>query len=92
MIGYSQVNLIDMIKQIGEDSTKAKLADFSCPLNIDVEEFLKLKAIEFAKQHIAATHLVFTSYKDAVVLVGYFTLASKIIAVYKRNLSSAKKS
>jgi hypothetical protein len=87
MIGYSQVNLIGMIKQIGEDSTRAKLTDFSCPLSIDVEEFLKFKAIEFAKQHIAATHLVFSSYKDAMVLVGYFTLASKTIAIYKKNLS-----
>lgn len=84
MTGYSQINLFDMIAQIGEDRTKTILADFSCPLNCDVEEFLKLKAIEFAKQQIAATHLVFAPFKGSPALVGYFTLASKIIVIYKK--------
>lgn len=86
--GYSQVNLFDMIKQLGEDRTQSILSDFSCPLNKDVEDFLRSTSVEFAKQRIAATHLVFASYKNSQVLIGYFTLASKAIVVYKSGLSN----
>ena len=47
MSGYIGVNLKDMIEQIGEVETKAILSDFSCPLNPDVEKYLKHTAIEF---------------------------------------------
>ncbi|HHX73897.1 MAG TPA: N-acetyltransferase [Firmicutes bacterium] len=87
MNGYFQVNLISLIEQIGEDKTQEILTDFSCPMNIDVEEFLKDKAVLFAQQQISATHLIFTSYKNSTVLVGYYTLAPKIIAVNRRCLS-----
>nr|WP_202943867.1 N-acetyltransferase [Natranaerobius thermophilus] len=77
-----------MINELGEDRVKSILSEFYCPLNIDVENFLRSgKAIEFAKQRIAATHLVFTSYKDSPVIVGYFTLASKVIVISKKSLS-----
>lgn len=52
---YLRVNIEDMIEIYGEDKTKSILADFSCPLNRDVENFLKFKAIEFSKQSIAKT-------------------------------------
>jgi len=77
-----------MINEVGEDRVKSILTNFSCPLNKDVESFLRNgNAIEFAKQRIAATHLVFASYKGSLVLIGYFTLASKVIVIDKRALS-----
>jgi len=76
-----------MISEIGEDRVKAILSDFSCPLNKDVEFYIRDKAIVFAKQGWAATHLVFASYKDTLVLVGYFTLVTKVIMIYKANMS-----
>lgn len=76
-----------MLKHIGEDRTKSILSNFMCPQNKDVDEFLKYKAIEFSKQGIAITFLVFASYKGNNVLVGYFTLATKTIAIYKTSLS-----
>jgi hypothetical protein len=81
MTGYKIVNLKILVEEAGEDFAKQILSSFSCPLNQDVEVFLKLKAIEFAKQGLSQTHLVFTSYKQENVLVGYFTLASKYITV-----------
>jgi len=87
--GYLQVNLMEMIEQIGEDRTDAILSGFSSGgLNDDVEDFLKEKAIVFAKQGWAATHLVFASYKSETVLVGYYTLASKYITISKNNIHS----
>lgn len=65
MTGYGLVNLKDMVQELGEERTKEILSEFSCPMNKDVEFFLHCKAIEFAKQGIAQTQLVFTSYKDA---------------------------
>ncbi|MBR0355576.1 MAG: N-acetyltransferase [Oscillospiraceae bacterium] len=87
MTGYKKVNLKLFMEEFGEEFVKSCLSAFSCPLNLDVEEFLRLKAIDFAKQNWAQTHLVFASYKEEPVLVGYFTLASKYISVSARNLS-----
>lgn len=88
MTGYIQINLATMIEQVGEEKVKSILSDFYCPLNKDVEIFLKNKAIEFAKQRISSTYLVMASYKQEYILVGYYTLANKFITVYKDNLKS----
>lgn len=87
MIGYKIVNLAVFVEEIGEDAVKEILSDFSCPLNKDVEYFLKHKAMDFAIQGWAQTHLVFASYKKEPVLVGYFTLANKYIRVGSKFLS-----
>ena len=88
MTGYIQVNLNNMLKELGENRVKDILSDFVCPLNYDIEYFLHNKAIEFAKQGLARTHLVFASYKDEPVLVGYFTLAIKSFTLKKNALSN----
>lgn len=87
MSGYIQINLKDIIDELGEDRTKAILADFSCPANKDVEYFLKQKSIEFSKQGLASTFLVFTSYKKQNRIVGYYALATKTINIKKNILS-----
>lgn len=86
MTGYGLVNLKDMIQELGEGRTKEILSEFSCPLNKDVEFFLHCKAIEFARQGIAQTQLVVTSYKDKPVLVGYFTLSNKVLEIPRKNI------
>lgn len=71
-----------MLTGIGEDKTKTILSSFSCAhLNKDVDYFLHHKAIEFSKQGITKTHLVFTQYKDEVVLVGYYALTPKYVMI-----------
>ena len=87
MTGYGLVNLKEMIQEVGEERTKEVLSTFSCPLNKDVEYFLHSKAIEFAKQGIAQTQLVFTSYKGEPVLVGYFTLSNKVLEIPRKSVS-----
>lgn len=88
-IGYNQMLLSDVVSVLGEDRTQEQiLSHFSCPHNADVERFLKKSAIPFSKQSIAATHLVFTSYKGKNVLTGYYTCANKYINIPRNVLSS----
>ena len=89
MDGYVQVSLGDMIEQIGEGRVKSILSSFSCPMNPDIEYFLKHRAIEFAKQSMTPTHLIFSSYKDKLELIGYFSLTIKNFRVYKDRISRA---
>ena len=89
MTGYRLVNLIDLIEEYGEDEVKRILSDFSCPLNPDVEYFLREKAISFSKMGLSITHLVYASYKDVPVLVGYFALAYKNIAIPRKFAGSS---
>lgn len=84
MKGFFRISLKDLLWKLKEKpeimSEKQLLriiSSFSCPYNNDVEDFLRNKAITFEKQGIGATHLIFASYKGELVLVGYFTLASK---------------
>lgn len=89
MIGFKVVNLQKMIELVGEESVKRILSTFLCPLNPDVERFLKTKAVDFAKQGWAQTHLVYGSFCKEMVLLGYFTLADKYIHIYpNKNISN----
>lgn len=92
MTGYRVVNLKHLREELGEDATKRILSAFSCPLNPDVEFFLSRKAIDFAKNGWAQTHLVFASYQQEWALVGYFALANKYIRISAKQLGSASSS
>ena len=54
-------------RKLGEDKLVQLLSEFSCPLNPDVERFLKQQSIDFAKKHQAVTYLVL-SLEDAELL------------------------
>lgn len=66
-------------KKLGEDKLVQLLSEFLCPLNMDVERFLKQQAIEFTKKHQAVTYLVL-SLEDAELL-GYFSITIKPLVV-----------
>lgn len=90
---YLRINLEDVIENYGEDRTKSILADFSCELNKDVEDFIRTKAIEFSKQSIAKTQLIYYVENDEdencpKKLVGYFSLTQKTINISKKALSN----
>lgn len=90
--GYKIISLNVLLEQLEEEGIGQILSSFSSPLNNDVESFLKTKAILFDMQSISRTHLVFTSYCGAVVLVGYFTLAYKDFTIPAKNIVSSLKS
>lgn len=76
-------------KRLGKDKLVQILSEFSCPLNPDVERFLKLQAIEFAKKHQAVTYLVL-SLEDAELL-GYFSITIKPLVVKAESFSNTAK-
>jgi len=86
-MSYKIINLMNMVSAIGEDETKSILSSFSCPQAPDVETFIRSKAILFAAQGWAQTHIVVTSYRDSPVITGYFTLANKVITIPIKALS-----
>ncbi len=73
-------------KRLGEDKLVQLLSEFSCPLNMDVEHFLKQQAIEFAKKHQAVTYLIL-SLEDAELL-GYFSITIKPLVVKAESFSN----
>ena len=77
MAEYVQINILDMLESLGEDECSKILSSFVCPLNSDVENFARNKAIQFAKQRIAITYLVFVHQENDAYLAGYYTIANK---------------
>lgn len=92
MSGYIGVNLRDILldETLGESAAKNILSSFSCPLNPDVEHFLRNVAIEFSKQSISSTYLIMASFRNTYVLAGYFTLANKVFCIDKSSLPNKK--
>lgn len=93
------LKLQEQSDEIGTEETKTAarnafrkiqeaISTFYCPQNPDVEQFLKLKAFDFAKQGITATYLVFAPYKRQPALVGYFSLANKYMFVPNKKIDS----
>ena len=86
--GFWQSNLRDLLAELGEERTSEILSAFECPLNPDVQSFLREKAILFSKHGYASTYLVFASYQGCVVLIGYYALAMKAVVIKGSLLSS----
>jgi hypothetical protein len=80
-LNFKIINLIDLYEEIGADQATQFLSAFYCPRNTDIEEFLKFKAIGFSHQGIAVTYIVVEDDGGDNVIVGYFSLANKVILV-----------
>lgn len=85
MDGYKTVNILDMVDAVGEDEVSDILSDFSCPVNHEIENFVKNNAIDFAKRKMSITHLVLNEDGE---LVAIFTLTHKALELGNENLSS----
>ena len=88
---YTAVNIRDYLldnhsEVAGEQILINLFSGFSCPLNPNVEKFLKENAIHFTKKNQSVTYLVFS--EKTATLVGYFTLAIKPITVNSKVLSN----
>jgi len=88
MNGCIAVNIQDMLKAIGEEELLDLLSDFSCPLNQEVEDFVRNKSLDFAKKKLCVTYLVIRKLGNGkTVLSGIFTLANKAVEVSNTNIS-----
>lgn len=93
MSNFAVLNIRDYIEKddnrLGEEKLSELLSKFSCPLNLDVERFLKQQAIEFTKKHQAVTYLVLSP-EDASLL-GYFSITIKPLVINAQPFSNTAK-
>lgn len=90
MAEFIQIKLNDMISELGENETKSILSSFVCSKNKDVESFIRYRAIEFSKQYLSRTTLVYWKSDDEKekYWVGYYTVSQKNICVRKDSISN----
>ena len=84
-MGIKVVNILDGMEELGEEALKADLSYFVSEKNPEIEEFIREKAIEFAKRKLSITYLI-TDATDGVIL-GYFTLTHKSVILSGEGLS-----
>lgn len=88
MSEFKQFNLSSILEQLGEERTKKILSSFVCPLNEDVQDFCRTKAIEFSKRGFAQTYLIYWQEGAEKEFIGYYTIAMKHFSVNKKQLSN----
>lgn len=89
MAEFIQIKLEDIISELGENAAKSILSTFSSPNNADVQDFIRNKAIEFSKQSLSKTTLIYWMSEDEKekYLIGYYTLANKLLNVCQDSIS-----
>lgn len=85
---YRTINILDMIDAIGEEGVNLILSDFSCPKNVEIENFIRKSAVDFAKRKMSITHLVMD---EQGRLTAIFSLTHKAVKVQEEVLSSTLK-
>ena len=84
------VAVIPLRKEIEADrEISRRIKEFECPLNSEVEEFLRKKALQSGLLFASVTYLVLDS--SSCELLGYFTLMQKPYTVAEKVLSSANR-
>lgn len=84
---YIIVNLGRLLELNGEVKCNNLLSSFICKKNKDVQYYLEHNAVEFNKQRVAITYLVFYFENDKVKLIAYYTLTNKCVSVPLKNIS-----
>ena len=83
------VQISDLVSSFGMDKTLSAISEFSCPLNTEIENFLKDDAIDFTARMSSMTHLVIDPADSS--FVGYFTLAHKPFFISADKLSNSQR-
>ena len=80
MTGYKVLSLKKVIAESSPERVSEILDSFSCKKDMDVESFLKEKAVIQEKKHISRTYLIFTDELNPK-LEAYFTVAISCFGV-----------
>lgn len=91
------VSLNDLLNSMSEKEVSDFLTSFSSMKKSDgsihdVEFFLKNKALEFEKCEITRTHLVLSTYRKKICIVGYYSLSNKPLTMSKSDWNNLSKS
>ncbi len=84
-MAFRIVNLLDLLQKASLDDVHDFLCTFSCPLNVEIEDFIKNKSIDFSRQKISITHLVLNEQDE---LAAFFSLTQRSIDVGCDKLSA----
>ena len=76
-------------KVVGEKALSATLAHFAAPMNLEVEDFIRNKALQATKLKSSISYLVVD--EDLADVVGYFTVLVKPFTIQAKRLSSANR-
>ena len=83
------INILDELKNDDEAKLMEDLSLFSCPINPAIENFIKKRAIDFARRKLSITYLV-TDSVDGQIL-GYFALTHKAVLIPNVRLSNTSR-
>ena len=84
MSSVTTINLLDLVDAIGEEEAKNLLSDFSCSKNQEIEKYVQINALDFAKRKISMTHLVIDEQGRIAAMVA---LTHKAIEIAGEGLS-----
>ena len=73
-------------KKVGESALSSTLSNFAVPLNSEVEDFIRNKALQATKLKSSISYLVVD--EDLADVIGYFTLLVKPFTIQAMRLSS----
>lgn len=82
---YTVINILDMLEAIGEEDLNVILSDFSCPINKEIEKFVRHNAVEFAKKKMSITYFLINSDGEIAAI---FTLTHKAVEIGNAEISS----
>lgn len=82
---YDCANIYELIDNFGKEAVGNFTSNFICSKNIEIQEFLKKNAYEFALKFQAITYFIFS--KETNSLEAYFSLTIKPIDIKSENLS-----
>ena len=88
-MGVQVINILDELKNNGEVKIKEDLSFFSCPMNPAIENFIRKRAIDFARRKLSITYLV-NDLDDGQIL-GYFALTHKAVLISNSRLSNTSR-
>lgn len=56
MLNPQVINILDVMEYDGEKNLENKLSAFSCPDNAEIDSFLKMNALNFAKRKLSISY------------------------------------
>lgn len=83
---YTIVNILDLLEAIGEENVTVILSDFSCPVNKEIENFVRYRSVEFAKKKMSITYFLMNADGEIAAI---FTLTHKAVEIGSAGLSAA---
>lgn len=89
---YRTISLKDLIDKFGKQTASDALSKFSCPLNKDVEEFMRQKAVPYERAGMARTYLVVAQDRQTTHgICAIYSLTTKSISISQKMNSKSRK-